>query len=108
MDLLYSKYSSPLELMHLYIDQGRFGEFVTEILKINMEQKQDEAEKEDEQRLWELYLHSMPELSFSDWKEEIKKNSGRKVAKPVLAMNDEQITAVKNRARGILKEFSIT
>lgn len=108
MDLLYSRYSSPLELVRLYIDQGRFGELVTEILKMNAEQKREKAEKEDEQRLWELYLHSMSDQSFNDWKRNIKKHSSHKEVESSLSMNNGQIAAVKDRARGILKSFPIS
>ena len=54
MDLLYSRYSNPLEFMHLYMEQGRFGEFVTNILEMDQKRKQEEAEKENERNLWEL------------------------------------------------------
>ena len=32
MDLLYARYSNPMDLMGRYINQGRFGEFVHEFL----------------------------------------------------------------------------
>ena len=70
MDLLYSKYASPMELINTYIDQGRFGEFVFNFLRIEEERKQAERKKEDEQHLWMMYVHSWSDKSFEDWKSE--------------------------------------
>ena len=108
MDLLYSRYSNPLEFMRLYIDQGRFGEFVEEILEMEQKRKQEKVAKEDEQKLWEMYLHSMSDKSYIDWKKEVlSNNSGNKDhQKPVLAMSDEQVEDAKRQARGILQRFS--
>ncbi len=107
MDLLYSRYSNPLEFMRLYIDQGRFGEFVEEILEMEQKRKQEKAAKEDEQKLWEMYLHSMSDKSYIDWKKEVlSNNSGNKGnQKPTLAMSDEQVEDAKRQARGILQRF---
>lgn len=55
--------------MHLYIEQGRFGEFVTEILLSEKRRKEEAAEKESEDRLWSAYIHSYYEGSYVEWKE---------------------------------------
>lgn len=68
--MLYSRYSNPLEFMRLYIDQGRFGEWVTEIIAAENQRRKEQAEKEDEEKLWNMYVHSYPETSFNDWKAE--------------------------------------
>ena len=68
MDLLYSRYASPMDFMRTYIDQGRFGEFVTNILEMEYKRKKEAAEKEDERKLWEMYIHSEVNESFNDWK----------------------------------------
>ncbi len=73
MGLLYSKYTSPMEFMRLYIEQGRFGEFVEEIWSAERKRRTEEADKENEQKLWELYLHSMHSESFNDWKRNVLK-----------------------------------
>lgn len=104
MDLLYSRYSNPLELMRLYINQGRFGEFVSAILDLDEKRKREENEKEDEQKMWELYLHSSSDKSFDEWKKDIIDNS--KAQSVSLSMNDSQVEEVKEKARKILYSFS--
>lgn len=71
MDLLYSKYSNPLEFMRLYIDNGRFGEFTDEIIRAESKRKGEQAEKELDERLWLAYIHSGSEKSFGDWKQDV-------------------------------------
>lgn len=71
MDLLYSRYASPMDLVNLYLEQGRFGEFVENIIELENERKTAEAEKEEEQKLWSMYIHSMTDKSFIDWKNEM-------------------------------------
>ena len=71
MDLLYSRYASPFEFMNLYINGGRFGEFVSKLLETDYKRKKEKAEKEDEDKLWSLYIHSMPDRSFEEWKKEL-------------------------------------
>lgn len=71
MDLLYSRYSNPMEFMRLYIDQGRFGEFVTEIITQENKRRKEQEEKESDERLWAAYIHSYSDKSFVEWKSEI-------------------------------------
>ncbi len=103
MDLLYSKYASPMEFMKMYIDQGRFGEFVQSIVEIENKRKQEEAELASDNRLWIAYVHSMSEQSFVEWKEGLKKQAKEPVS---YSMNNEQVADVKAKARGILKTIS--
>jgi len=102
MDLLYSKYASPLDFMDIYIEQGRFGEFVFNILSLENKKKQEEAEKENEHKLWMMYVHSGVEVSFIQWKEQVLQSKDD----DNYAMSDEQVDGVKQQARGILKSFS--
>ena len=106
MDLLYSRYSNPLEFMRLYINQGRFGEFVAEILEMDAKRKQEEADKDNEQKMWEMYLHSMADKSFNDWKKDVLSNSNSNQKPVSLSMNDDQVEDAKQKARGILKNIS--
>lgn len=65
------------------MDDGRFGEFVYEIISSENKRKQDEAEKEEDRKLWELYLHSASDKSFLDWKKEVvvrKKSTAKRDA----------------------------
>lgn len=73
MDLLYSRYSNPLDLMYRYINQGRFGTFVDGFIQAEHKRMVDEATKEDERKLWSLYVHSYAysEESFDAWKKRV-------------------------------------
>lgn len=68
MDLLFQKYASPMDLMKLYIENGRFGEFVSEFIRLEVKHKKEKAEKEKDERLWNAYIHSYTEGSFEDYK----------------------------------------
>lgn len=83
MDLLFSRYASPFEFMRPYIEQGRFGEWVTEIIKAENKRRKEQAEKQDEEMLWAAYIHSFSDKSYIDWKAEVLKpastvNTGKK------------------------------
>ena len=104
MDLLFSRYASPLDFMKLYIDQGRFGEFVEGIISLENKRKKENEEKENDDKLWQAYIRSMSEKSFIDWKKELKEDS--KKQPETLSMTNERVADVKEQARGILKSFS--
>ncbi|MBR5584401.1 MAG: hypothetical protein IKW21_07740 [Lachnospiraceae bacterium] len=79
MDLLYSRYASPMELMNIYIENGRFGEFVEKIVELDNKRKTEAAEKENEQKLWMMYVHSeVTDMSFNEWKSKVLKGSPKK------------------------------
>ena len=104
MDLLYSRYSNPLELMSIYIEQGRFGEFVSNIIDMDRKRKQEAEEKANDDRLWAAYIRSMSNKTFPEWKKEIAQNAN---SEPVtLGMTDEQVEDAKAQAHDILKRFS--
>lgn len=74
MDLLYSRYSNPMDLMNHYMNQGRFGEFVNNVIELEYERKKEEADRLEEQKLWSMYtIHSMwsPGESFNAWKQKV-------------------------------------
>lgn len=75
MDMLYRAYSNPLDLMNMYINQGRFGKFVTGFLEAEYERRKAEFEKDEERKLWIMYAHSYSEKSFNEWKSEVIKNA---------------------------------
>lgn len=102
MDLLYSRYASPYNFMKLYIDQGRFGEFVYEIVELDIKWKKEELEKINENRLWDAYIHSMSDKTFIEWKRELQTKK-----EPVsYSMTSKEITEVKQHTAGILKRIS--
>lgn len=104
MDLLFSRYASPMDFMRLYIEQGRFGEFVNQIINLENERKKEEAEKEDDNKLWIAYVHSMSDMPFSEWKAGLWKK--QKEQPTTLSMTDEQVEEIKQQSRGILRSFS--
>ena len=71
MDMLYSRYSNPLDLMKIYINQGRFGEFVGGFLDAEAERKKENAEKELEMKLWIAYVHSESDKSYGEWRRSV-------------------------------------
>ena len=78
MDMLYRAYSNPLDLMNVYINQGRFGKFVTGFLEAEYERRKTETEKDEDWKLWMLYimyLQNYPDKSFAEWKSEVIKNA---------------------------------
>ena len=102
MDLLYSRYASPFSFMNPYIEQGRFGEFVSEITRLEFERKKEEKQKEEDDKLWTAYLLNAPKQSFYDWKNSLKEG----IKTESYSMTDEQVSDVKQQARGILSRFS--
>lgn len=103
MDLLFSRYASPMDFMMLYIEQGRFGEFVTEIVAMDNERKRETEEKEADDKLWQIYIRSSTEKSFQNWKKEL----GQRKEPATLSMTDEQVENEKAKARGILQRTSL-
>lgn len=97
MDLLYSRYSNPMDLMEHYMNQGRFGEFVTNIIELEHERKKEEAKKLEEQKLWSLYMNSAFEGSFSEWKKQVLKPAKKGHTR------DEDMT--QDDALGIVNRF---
>jgi hypothetical protein len=89
MDMLYRAYSNPLDLMNTYINQGRFGKFVTGFLEAEYERRKEEAEKDGEWKLWMLYINSSSDKPFGEWKSEVLKNANTRIKK---ANKDHELT----------------
>ena len=81
MDMLYRAYSNPLDLMNLYINQGRFGKFVKGFLESEYEKRKEKAEQDNEWKLWLMYVHSYSEMTFSEWKSQAIKESQKNTRK---------------------------
>ena len=71
MDMLYARYSCPMDLMSVYIRQGRFGDFVTHFIQADHERRKAEADKDEEWMMWTAYVHSHSDKSFNKWKEDV-------------------------------------
>ena len=102
MDLLHSRYTDPDRFMDVYIAQGRFGEFVVNVLEADLRRKQEAARKNEDDRLWLAYVLSMTDKSFTDWKEELMREK-----EPVpYVMTDSQVRDAKQQAKEILSRIS--
>lgn len=73
MDMLYARYSCPMDLMGHYINQGRFGEFVDEFMKLEYERMKAEADRQQHRDLWEMFIHSEFTGTFEEYKERVLK-----------------------------------
>ena len=78
----------------MYINDGRFGEFIIKTM-----QKCDDA------KMWQLYLHSQSDKSFNEWRELVT-NTVSENNTDRLAMNDKQVTKLIYVAHDILKRFN--
>lgn len=114
MDLIFSRYNDPMQFIHLYIEQGRFGEFVENIINLDYERKKEEAKKDDDNKLWLMYINSGSETSFNQWKAEVLMNTSNESAtkhsqktQKSLQMTDEEVQEQIDDARSILKCFKL-
>lgn len=95
--MLYSRYSNPLELMNTYINQGRFGDFVSGFCEAEFNRNKEKAEKETENMLWMAYVFSRSDLSFSEWKKKVIKKGNSTTAKGGdESLDNEGIMAIIN------------
>lgn len=95
MDLLYSRYSNPMDLVKMYINQGRFGTFVQSFLDAEYERRKQEAEKENELKLWIAYVHSYSDKSYDEWKKQIfKRGSTTPSGKSDADLTDDGIKSI--------------
>lgn len=77
MDLLYSRYASPMDLVRLYISRGRFGEFVANVIEAENARIKEQADKDEDWKLWLIYVHSYSDESFSEWKKRVTSTGGK-------------------------------
>lgn len=103
MDLLYSRYASPFEFMSSYIEQERFGEFVSEIYGMFVEREKEKAEKENDDRLWSMYIRSLSEKSFTDWKKDLYDTAHNEDSNQ--PMTREEVNAAVRKSQDILGSF---
>ena len=65
----------------MYINQGRFGKFVTGFLELEYEKRKEESEKDYEWKLWMMYINSYSELSYKEWKQNIEQKASNRIRK---------------------------
>lgn len=88
--------------MRTYIKRGRFGEFVENIVSAENKRRKEEAEKEEEHKLWTMYIHSMSDKSFIEWKKGLMEQKQPES----YSMTNEQVAAQIEDSKGILKKIS--
>lgn len=89
-DLLYQRYSNPLELLQQMFETGQLHDFIEELVQIRNEELQ-------EKNAWEYYLHTVcREMSF----EEFMRRSQRP-AEPE-TISKESMTKIVKRSLEIL------
>lgn len=99
MDMLYSRYSNPFDLMKVYINQGRFGQFVSGFLQEEHKRKTEETEKEQEMYLWIAYIHSHSDVPYGEWKKRVcspQSAVDEKTCGGDQSLDDEGIEAIIN------------
>ena len=62
----------------MYINQGRFGKFVTGFLEAEYERRKEDAEKDMDWKLWMMYINTESDKSYGEWKESVLKNASNK------------------------------
>lgn len=92
MDLLYQRYASPFSFMDGMISTGRFTEFVEDFVKMVSKEKEDKLD-------WEYFLHKVYDMSFNEFKEEIKTNKENQ------EMSEQTIETTVKNSLDILKNF---
>lgn len=88
MDLIFKRYSSPFIFLEKLIENNKFYEGVQTIL-----------DKANDDKLWELYLHSMSEKSFIEWKAGLTYKDDEEP-------KELNIEVAKMKARNILNHFN--
>lgn len=81
--MLYSRYANPSELMRLYIEQGRFGELVNDIIVSENKRRSDASKEMEEKTLWEYWLHRVYEMSYQDYRNTLNNINSTDVAPSV-------------------------
>lgn len=94
MDMLYARYSNPMELMRTYIRRGRFGEFVQGFLQAEHDRRKAEADRDEEWHWWTAYIHSYSDLSFGEWKRKILGQSGSKTTGGDYDLDDKGVQSI--------------
>ncbi len=83
-----------MDLMNSYINRGRFGEFVSSVIEADYERRKEQAEKDDDMKLWIMYVHCHPEESFYEWKKRVLKSADNKKPNRDHDLDDDSITKI--------------
>jgi len=99
MDMLYRAYSNPMDLLRLYINRGQFGKFVTGFLEAENDRRKEQAERDEDKKLWMMFvqtiMHSDTPETFAEWKKRVlRQSSGNQKASRDTDLDDESIRAI--------------
>lgn len=70
MDLLFKRYADPFTLMNGYIATSRFCEFLHAFVA-----------QQEENDMWEIYLHKVWDKSYIEFKEMLLSQGGQEMSK---------------------------
>lgn len=95
MDLLSKRYASPCFFLNGVISTGRLDEFVSDLVEITNDEKEERA-------LWEHFLHRALtfEGSFNDYKAQVKNNAEHQ------SMSERTIETTLQHTMNILNTFN--
>lgn len=83
-----------MELMNHYINESRFGEFVSNILDAEYKRKREGLKRDEDWKLWFAYLLGMHEESFDDWKSGLLMKSGQAGKVSDMDMTEDDISNI--------------
>lgn len=96
MDLVYKRYSNPMELIDNMISFSNFSEFILEL-----------ADNVSDEKLYDIWKSKVYDKSFADFKNEMmakwKKNTGIETSE---IMSDEEMETTINDSYEILNNFN--
>ncbi|MCI7732972.1 MAG: hypothetical protein SO040_04885 [Catenibacterium mitsuokai] len=96
MDLVYKRYSNPMELIDNMISFSNFSEFILEL-----------ADNVSDEKLYDIWKSKVYDKSFADFKNEMmakwKKNTGIETSE---TMTDEEMETTINDSYEILNSFN--
>lgn len=96
MDLVYKRYSNPMELIDNMISFSNFSEFISEL-----------ADNVSDEKLYDIWKSKVYDKSFVDFKNEMmakwKKNTGIETSE---IMTDEEMETTINDSYEILNNFN--
>lgn len=96
MDLVYKRYSNPMELIDNMISFSNFSEFISEL-----------SDNVSDEKLYDIWKSKVYDKSFADFKNEMmakwKKNTGIETSE---TMTDEEMETTINDSYEILNNFN--
>lgn len=87
MDLLFEKIANPFVLIDELLSNGDFFDWVVEFVK-----------KENEQQIWEMWLHKIFDKSFADFRNSVMQTQPNQ-------MDNEQLETTVKNSKSILNGF---